>query len=175
MSTCTQHDLFGEPTVKIVHTKHTYSQARRIVVESGPQVTLGVTDDSVVYAEEISELERLAPRTRGECHEARRAVYDGILGPCPWMRCRHHLLIDADTEYKERPLPFEHYESCALDVADDQPGGLTDLEVGELLGLTDERARQIGEAALVQLRRKPDLLIEYEEHTTITFSQMERF
>lgn len=64
------------------------------------------------------------PRTRAACVNGPR--------PCPWVSCRHHL------EHED--------ESCSLDVADQ--GEHTLAEVGELLGLTRERIRQIELKAL---------------------------
>lgn len=57
-----------------------------------------------MFTEELEELERLRPRTRGECHSARAAVYAALpdgdpvktAAPCPWMRCQFHLHIDVD-------------------------------------------------------------------------------
>ena len=43
--------------------------------------------------------------------------------------------------------------TCALDVVDAAPGGLTLDAVAGLLGLTKERVRQIQEHALRQVRR----------------------
>ena len=62
------------------------------------------------------------------------------LRPCPWLKCRHHIWTDVS---KKRDLPVH---SCALDVADEGPHTLEQL--GELLGLTRERMRQIEEMAL---------------------------
>ena len=72
------------------------------------------------------------PRTRGEC------LYG--LRPCAYLRCRYHLWVDVS---KRRGLP-QH--SCALDVADEGPHTLEQL--GDLLGLTRERMRQIESLAL---------------------------
>lgn len=66
------------------------------------------------------------PRTRADCINGPR--------PCPWTTCRHHL-ESAD-------------ESCALDVAAREPDGLTLDAIGDILGLTRERVRQIENIAL---------------------------
>jgi hypothetical protein len=71
------------------------------------------------------------PRTRADCEAGPR--------PCPWTTCRYHLAPEGATA-----------ESCALDVA--ARGGLTLEEIGNLLGVTDERIRQIIAAGLRQLR-----------------------
>lgn len=99
------------------------------------------------------------PRTRGECSEVPR--------PCPYASCRHHLAIDVNPDVTPRrrygPIqgggvsglkihdedPSEMAESCSLDVAD--RGALTLEEVGEILGCTRERVRQIVEVAIRKL------------------------
>lgn len=60
--------------------------------------------------------------------------------PCPRSSCRYH-------------LPRGR-ESCALDVAD--RGGATLEHIGEMLGITRERVRQIEAGALDKLRRRAE-------------------
>ena len=74
------------------------------------------------------------PRTRGECADGPR--------PCQWINCRHHLAI-------ESRWPSRLTESCALDLADRD--GLTLAEIGDALGYTRERIRQIQKRALAKL------------------------
>ena len=70
--------------------------------------------------------------------------------PCPRISCFYHLAVDAGEQGKE---------SCCLDVAD--RGGATLEEVGEIMGLTRERIRQIEQRAEQKLLRlaklRPDL------------------
>ena len=98
------------------------------------------------------------PRTRGECSDGPR--------PCPWASCRYHLFVDIKEgsgalilNHKGRDID-ELDESCSLDVAD--RGGVTLDRIGQLMGVSMERARQLetdaSEAAFVavaRLRRKP--------------------
>lgn len=116
------------------------------------------------------------PTTRGDCAEAQR--------PCPWVSCRYHLLLDVGpcgslrvspqaTGSRKRTLqPWEgaeaverfedqavdHLDSigetCALDVADG--GGASLEEIGDLLGVSKERVRQVQEGALGRLRAAAD-------------------
>lgn len=78
------------------------------------------------------------PVTRADCV--------GQFRPCPYSTCRHHLIhaynkndIKNITEDDILSLP----ETCVLDVVDDNQFGLTLLEIGNLLGVTRERARQL--------------------------------
>lgn len=93
------------------------------------------------------------PRTRGDCADGAR--------PCPWVGCRHNLLIDVHPETGSIQInAFDPDagevdldalpDTCALDVAD--RGGMTLEEVGARLGITRERARQVEQAALEKVR-----------------------
>ncbi len=73
------------------------------------------------------------PKTRGECLEGG----SNEARPCPWVRCRYQL---------------DNQGKCTLDEAD--TGGLTLEEVGELIGVTRERIRQIEHMALRKLRSR---------------------
>lgn len=91
----------------------------------------------------------LRPKTRGECARGPR--------PCPWVSCKHHLYLDYYPRYGKIRLNFpqlevwEMRETCALDVAD---RGFKQLQaVGDVLGITRERVRQIECAAIEKLRK----------------------
>jgi len=117
------------------------------------------------------------PRTRADCIDRPR--------PCPWGGCRYHLLVNVTAaggvtinpaalrqgdlrslESRAAPAVYEQAwldaavdaldrlsESCALDVA---AHGAHELEqVGNLLGCTRERVRQIQDEALAELRQAP--------------------
>lgn len=83
------------------------------------------------------------PRTRAQCEHGPR--------PCPYVGCRYHLYLDVTAAGSLRYTwpgrePSEVHHSCALDLADE---GVHTLEaVGEVLGLTRERVRQIETGAL---------------------------
>lgn len=73
------------------------------------------------------------PRVRGDCLPGG----SNEVRPCPWNTCRYHV---------------EHPEvSCALDVAD--RGGATLEEVGEYIGVTRERIRQIEAGLMLKLKK----------------------
>jgi len=88
----------------------------------------------VVYPEDVER-----PRFRGDCQDGPR--------PCPFVSCKHHLYLDVDPDNGTLKFnypalePWELTDSCALDVAD--RGGQTLERVGELVGVTRQRVRQI--------------------------------
>jgi len=85
------------------------------------------------------------PRTRGDCSNVPR--------PCPWISCQFNLFLDVlpngSLVYNSTPdfSKWEPKESCALDVCDKYPGGLTLEVIGDFLNVTRERIRQIQEKA----------------------------
>ncbi len=81
------------------------------------------------------------PRTRAECANVPR--------PCPFMTCRYNNgVYVVGKVVHERPQSAE--KSCALDLAD--RGESTLEEVGNVLGVTRERVRQIETLGLEHLR-----------------------
>ena len=95
----------------------------------------------------LVQLERARPRTREDCR--------GGVRPCPFVSCRHHLFLDVNEESGSVRFNFpgrtvaELPQTCALDVA--EAGGLTLEQIGQLLGLTRERVRQLERQGLVLL------------------------
>lgn len=90
------------------------------------------------------------PQWRHECVDAPR--------PCPFAGCEFHALLVVLPSGRlqfphghEDPTLLPEDKSCALDVAD--KGGVTLEEVGQVLGITRERTRQIVDIALVKVRR----------------------
>jgi hypothetical protein len=74
-------------------------------------------------------------------------------GPCPNTRCRHHLASD------ETPLRLSRAdltEPCVLRLANRGPHTLE--QVGQILGITRERTRQIELKALTRLRNRSPML-----------------
>ncbi|MCU1282450.1 MAG: hypothetical protein JWM53_5996 [bacterium] len=91
------------------------------------------------------------PRTRAECI--------GGIRPCPWISCRHHLLVDVRADGK-LTLNAESLEdlpqSCSLDIADSTELSLK--AVGKLLGVTRERVRQLETRAIKKLRESSEII-----------------
>jgi Sigma-70, region 4 len=125
---------------KIVRFGHSHAKAK----------SLGIKDLSALERRRSGILLRLPvvqrPKVRSEC--------ECVVRPCPWVTCRYHLAIDvsrgaARVNFPDLP-PSEMVHSCALDVA--EYGGLDLAEVGEMLNVTMERARQIEERALDKIR-----------------------
>lgn len=102
------------------------------------------------------------PQTRGEC--------EGGTRPCPFVGCRHNLFLDVSDgrngagaggtiKYNFPDLEPERMDpgqSCSLDLSEHER---TLEEVGMLLNVTRERARQIEGNALLRMPRRE--LVEF--------------
>lgn len=88
------------------------------------------------------------PKTRSDCIDGPR--------PCPWMSCRHNLLIEVNEDtggiYTTRNIEGDELPTCSLDVADE--GGHDLAEVGEILGITFQATQVIESRALAKLREE---------------------
>lgn len=80
------------------------------------------------------------PRTRGDC----LAGGPNEQRPCGWLTCRHNLAAEPG---------WSGGDSCVLDVVDQHPAGVTLEFVGDLLGLTRERIRQLEGGLLRRVAR----------------------
>lgn len=89
------------------------------------------------------------PRTRGECATGPR--------PCPWVSCKHHLLLDVNPrtghiKYNFDPGALEELgETCSLDVA--ERGEHTEEEVGALLGIGQTGVSRVSHTGTQRARR----------------------
>lgn len=107
----------------------------------------------------MTELERLRPKTRGECSDAPR--------PCIFVSCKYHLYLDVSPRTGSIHLnfpdkePLELGESCALDMAD--RGGITLEKLGRFLHLTRERIRQIETACLKKIKKAQNAMEKESE------------
>lgn len=88
------------------------------------------------------------PKTRADCPSVR---------PCPFVGCAYNLYLDVTNKgtikYNFYGVePWEMRTSCVLDVAESHPNGLSLTDIGENVGLTRERIRQIEREAIAKLR-----------------------
>ncbi|HEY1101490.1 MAG TPA: sigma factor-like helix-turn-helix DNA-binding protein [Myxococcota bacterium] len=119
---------------------------RRMTRERGK---LPIVDDVIDVIDDVGGGERLdadtLPATRSACRRGPR--------PCPFVSCRFHLYLDVNPKTGSIKINFPDREpwdldvSCALDVAEAR-GGMSLDELGKLLNLTRERARQLEQCAL---------------------------
>ena len=93
------------------------------------------------------------PRFREECRGGPR--------PCPLVGCPHNTFLNITStgriqlaHGKRNPEDMPPDESCSLDVADSGPQTLS--RVGEIMGLTRERIRQIETKCLEKIRKTVD-------------------
>lgn len=134
----------------------TESGRQRAVTESMDRMSKRELEAGArVFPSEVNdEYDFRRPRTREDClpggrNEAR---------PCPWVSCRHHLALDVGEDNGSIKANFPGDEvwgantNCSLDVAD--RGGVTLEELGALMNVTRERARQLEMRALKQLREE---------------------
>lgn len=103
------------------------------------------SEEDDLSQEELASAAALRPKTRGDCEDGPR--------PCPWAGCRYHLYLDVSARGSLK-INFPHLEiedmaaTCALDEA---RYGMMLAEVGRLMNLTRERARQIETKSLVKM------------------------
>ena len=75
---------------------------------------------------------------------------------CDRIRCRHHLLLDVHPSRGSIVMNFpsleQMRETCALDVA--ERGGHERNRVGDYLGVTQVRARQLELLIFAKLKKK---------------------
>lgn len=106
-------------------------------------------------AEDEGVWEQTLPKRRSGCLQGAEAER-----PCPYVSCKHHLYLDVNEVTGSIRFNFpdmevwEIGETCVLDIAD--RGGETLESIGELLGLTRERVRQIEGKAMRLARRRCD-------------------
>jgi hypothetical protein len=97
------------------------------------------------------------PQTRGDCLNSPR--------PCPWVGCKYHNAINVNPDTGSIGLTTAGVaegdlsglvDTCALDVAD--RGGVPLDHVGQVLGISRERVRQIEDRAIESLEKRKDEL-----------------
>lgn len=126
-----------------------------------------------------ADTDPVRPRTRADCKDGPR--------PCERFLCRQHLATDVldngtltvigGPKLSEAPTDSEierfvdaaiartlRFGSCALDVVDRNPDGVTLREIGEMLDVSRERIRQLERKALkplgARIRRRLGRVLE---------------
>lgn len=103
-----------------------------------------------VRRDPLAIVDAARPSTRAQCRDGPR--------PCLFVSCRFHLYLDVNELTGAMKLNFPHLqpwelaESCALDIA--ERGGMSLEELGALLNVTRERARQIEITAIGKLKHQ---------------------
>lgn len=136
----------GSRTGRVLNVARANQGARRLAVVEGQDVDL---------------YER--PSTRGDC------LAGGVNAsrPCPFVSCRHHMLLDVRGN-GSLVLVWGHSEveklgqTCSLDIVD-ALGPITLEDVGAMLAMTREAARQIEAGAMKSARKLSDGLREHLE------------
>jgi len=114
---------------------------------------------ALVAADDTREPTGPHPRTRAECVHGPR--------PCPWVACRHNLLVDVSFAgslyYSRAAYAYLHgdglppAQSCVLDVVDAHPEGVPLEMIGAVYGVTRQNADQYIESILPRLSRRADI------------------
>lgn len=124
---------------------------------------LAAQEKVVITEEELLAVDADRPRFRFECLPGGPRH----IRPCPWAMCRFNMFTTMMT-FEQRqnsaprepprmvmsPLDLPANRSCVLDVVDTRLSGYTLEEVGQILGVTRERIRQVQNDALLKIKRK---------------------
>lgn len=125
----------------------------------------------VEYSEELRDIEALRPQTRADCHRVRLSLVaelpDGdpykVHAPCPFVSCRYHLHADVDERGVITLVEGDIAHTCALDVIDRHPDGLSREEMATVLRVSEERTR-IAERRLARILRADGSLNDWADH-----------
>lgn len=116
---------------------------------------------AVIEGQDVELYDR--PVVRGDC------LPGGVNAsrPCPFVSCRHHMLLEVKRN-GSISLLWNHSDveklgqSCSLDIVD-ALGPITLEEIGAMLAMTREAARQIEAGAMQSARTLSDGLREHLE------------
>ena len=95
-------------------------------------------------------------RRPGRYAQVAACSHQGAPGACQERQCRYHLAHRGYSEHQLTPT-----RDCALDVSNEGPH--TREEVAAVLGISDERLRQIEKRALARLKRNETLRRLHDE------------
>jgi hypothetical protein len=114
-------------------------------------------NDGRVALKVVDDIDSPRPKTRADCLPGGFNEHR----PCPWYGCRHHLCLEVNPETGSLSVRDmdDVPHTCVLDVAEigSPPGSghgtpITLEEVGDILAVTRERARQLEVQALIRLK-----------------------
>jgi hypothetical protein len=120
---------------------------------------------------------RARPKEPLACgHKGDEAIWHSR--PCPFVGCRHHLLIDVtgrgslklnfpDRDWDEIP------QTCSIDVAEE--GEHTLEQIGDFMNVTRERARQLEARGIATSKRSPHLDLKSKEEKAAALQYLELF
>lgn len=140
---------------RVATTQERKARSKRKVTIAATRLSAVEVKQGKLLALRVLHVDGERPKKRSECEGGER--------PCPWVSCRYHLILDVDPNtgslhLNDAPKDGEDWAdvlsrmpaTCVLDVAD-RSGVVLD-EVGQILGLTRERIRQVETRALVKIK-----------------------
>jgi hypothetical protein len=135
------------PPIFIPNNREPTAEAKFLAAMSGPGDADGADDaGDADDAGELLDVRR--PRTRAECEGTK---------VCPWVSCKWHLMLDVNPRTGRIKVNYPGIAledlpaTCALEVIDSAPGGISTGQIGVALNITRAGARLLIEAALAEV------------------------
>lgn len=135
---------------RITNATRKWTQNPRATTLKNKPLTRKERRESVRLKVWMERVDEIRPRTRSQCKDGPR--------PCIFVACKYNLFLDVNPETGSIRLNFPHLaptemaESCARDVQ--ERGGITLEELGAVLNISLEGARQVEVDLLGEIRAK---------------------